>query len=118
MARLTAHTRLGRSVLCLHAERDGRDAIRRMAVRGLCRLIGRGGLGRGDTDEATAAATVFKLDVTRDQCEKRVVLSLTYVFAGLVLGASLANQNRAGIDKLSAEALYAEPLTVRITAVC
>ena len=115
MADLTAHARLGRNVLCLYAERERGYAIRRMGPR---RLVGGCRLGRGDADEATAAATVFKLDVTGDQREKCVVLALTYVFSGLVLGAALANQNRAGIDKLSAEALYAEPLAVRIAAVC
>ena len=74
--------------------------------------------GRSDADEAAAAATVFKLDVTRDQREERVVLALTDVFTGLMLRAALPNQNRAGIDQLSAEPLYAEPLSVRIAAVC
>ena len=76
-----------------------------------------GGFGGGDADEAAAAATVFKLDVAGDEREKRIVFALADVFAGLVLGAALADQNRAGIDQLSAEALYAEPLTVRIAAV-
>jgi hypothetical protein len=81
----------------------------------LQRLVG---LRRGDADEAAAPATVFKLDVTGDEREERVVFALTYVFTGLVLGATLANQNRTGIDELSTEAFYAEPLTVRIAAVC
>ena len=77
-----------------------------------------GGLGGSYADEAAAAATVFKLDVTSDKREERVVLALTDVLSGLVLGAALANQNRAGVDELSAEAFYTEPLTVRIAAVC
>jgi hypothetical protein len=77
-----------------------------------------GGLSGSYADEAATAATVFKLDVTGDEREERVVLALTDIFTGLVLGAALANQNGAGIDKLSAEALYAEPLAVRIAAVC
>jgi len=82
------------------------------------KLVDGGGLGRGDADEAAAAATIFELDVTSDQREERVVLALTDIFTGLMLGAALANQNRAGIDELSAEAFYAESLTVRIAAVC
>jgi len=82
------------------------------------RLVGGGGLGWGNADEPAAAATVFKLDVTGDQREKRVVLALPDVFTSLVLGAALANQNRAGVDQLPAEALHSKPLTVRIAAVC
>jgi hypothetical protein len=74
--------------------------------------------GGSDADKAAAAATVFKLDVTGNEREERIVLALTDVFARLVLGAALANQNRAGVDELSAETLYAEPLSVRIAAVC
>jgi hypothetical protein len=81
-------------------------------------LVSGGGLGRGDADEAAAAATVFKLNVTGNQREQRVVFALANVFAGLMPGAALANQNRAGVDELSTETLYAEPLTVRIAAVC
>ena len=76
------------------------------------------GLGGGDADEAAAAPTVLELDVTSDQREKRVVLALPHIFSGLMLGAALANQDRAGVDELSAEALYAQPLPVGIAAVC
>src|SRR5258708_37616115 len=63
-------------------------------------------------DEASTAAAVFKLDVPGDQREERVVLALADVFAGLVFGAALANQNRACVDQLAAEALYSQPLAV------
>src|ERR1043166_5847975 len=66
----------------------------------------------GDADEAAAAAAVFELDQAGDQCEQRVVLALGYVFAGLVFGATLANQNRASVDQLASKTLYAEPLAV------
>jgi hypothetical protein len=55
--------------------------------------------------------------VTCDQREERIVLAFADVFAGLVLGATLANQDRARIHQLATETLYAEPLTVRIAAV-
>ena len=51
----------------------------------------------------------------RKQC---VVFALTDVLAGLVLGAALTHENCAGVDELSAKALYAESLPVRIAAVC
>jgi hypothetical protein len=43
---------------------------------------------------------------------------MTDVHASLMLGASLPNQDRPGINQLSAEALDAQALTVRIAAVC
>ena len=63
-------------------------------------------------DEAPVAAPVHKLDMTSDERKKRVVLALTDVFAGLVLGAALAHQDCAGVDELTAEALDAQPLSV------
>ena len=68
--------------------------------------------GGRNTDEASTAAAVFELDVAGDQSEERVVLTETHIVAGLVLGAALANQNRAGINQLAAEALHAKPLAV------
>src|SRR4030095_1143714 len=82
-------------------------------------LVGGAGGSRGsDADEAPAASAVFKLDVSSDQREQRVVLALAYIVASLMLGASLANQDGAGINQLAAETLYAQPLAVRIAAVC
>jgi hypothetical protein len=69
-------------------------------------------------NEAAVAAPVFELYEARNKREERVVLALTDVFSRLVLGAALAHQNGAGIDELPAEALDAQPLTVRIAAVC
>jgi hypothetical protein len=70
-----------------------------------------------DADEAAVAATVLKPDVAGYEREESVVFALADVFAGLVLGAALAHENRAGVDELAAEALYAEPLSVRVAAV-
>ena len=61
-------------------------------------LVGGGGLGRGDADEASTTASVFEFDVTGDESEERVVLALADVFAGLVLGAALANQDRSCVE--------------------
>ena len=75
----------------------------------LQRLLVRGG---NDADKASATALVFKFHVAGDEREQRVVLALPNVFAGLVLCAALANDNRARVDELAAESLYAKPLTV------
>src|SRR5215470_15061466 len=72
---------------------------------------------RGHADEAATAPAVFELDVPGDQREQRVVLALPHVFARLVPGAALANQNGARVHQLPAEALHAQPLAVRIAAV-
>jgi hypothetical protein len=76
------------------------------------------GFGWRDADEASTAAAVFELDVTGNEREQRVVFALPDVLTRLVLRAALAHQNRASIDQLASEALYPEPLTVRIAAVC
>src|SRR6266851_8760947 len=81
----------------------------------------RSGLGlrsRLDADEAAVTALVFELYEAGNEREKRVVLALTDVFSRLVLGAALAHQNCAGVDELPAKALDAQPLAVRIAAVC
>ncbi len=70
--------------------------------------------GRGwlDADEAPVTATVGELHYAGDEGEERVVLALANVFARLVARAALADENRASVDELSAEALYAQPLSV------
>src|SRR6266478_5510318 len=81
----------------------------------------RGGLGlssRQDADEAAVTAPVLELHEASNHREERVVLALPDIFSGLVLGAALAHQDRAGVDQLPAEALDAQPLPVRIAAVC
>ena len=57
-------------------------------------------------------ATVGELHYAGDESEERVVFSLANVFASLVARAALANENRASVDELSAEAFYAEALPV------
>jgi hypothetical protein len=75
-------------------------------------------IGWLDADEPAVPAFVFELHVAGDEREKRVVLALADVFAGLVLRAALPDENRARVDELSAETLYTQSLTVRIAAVC
>lgn len=69
-------------------------------------------------DKAAVPAFVLEFHVAGNESEQRVVLALAHVFAGLVPGAALPHQNCARIDELPAEALYAQPLSVRIAAVC
>jgi hypothetical protein len=71
-----------------------------------------------DADEAAMAALVRELHIAGDKREERVVLALANVFSSLVPRTALAYENRASVDELAAEALYAEPLSVRIAAVC
>jgi hypothetical protein len=71
-----------------------------------------------DADEAAMPAPVCELHVTGDERKERVILALADVLARLVACAALAHENGARIDELTAEALYAQPLTVRIAAVC
>src|SRR5215475_13749083 len=63
---------------------------------------------RNDANKPPATALVFELHMAGDEREQRVVLALTHVFAGLMLRAPLANENRACIDELAAETLYAK----------
>jgi hypothetical protein len=67
---------------------------------------------RDDADESPATALVFELNVAGDEREQRIVFALPDIFAGLVLRAALTNDDRARVDELTAETLYAKPLTV------
>ena len=84
-----------------------------------CRLI-RPGLGRCwlNADEPPLAAPVLELHEARNHGVQGVIAAPPNIFPGLMLGAALAHQDRPGIDELSAEALYAQPLSVRIAAIC
>src|ERR1700676_2405054 len=68
--------------------------------------------GRLHADKAPVAALVLELDDAGDQRVQRVVLTLSDVDARLMLGAALANEDGSSINKFSAEALHAQPLTV------
>ncbi len=69
-------------------------------------------LGWLDADEAAVPPLIGELHVPGDKREERVVLALAYVFPSLVPRAALAHEDRACIDELTAEALYAQPLSV------
>src|SRR5260370_38730572 len=79
---------------------------------------GRGLVGGLGGDGGGGGALVFELHEAGNHGVKRIVLALPDIFSGLVLGSALAHQNRAGVDQLPAEALDAQPLAVRIAAVC
>src|SRR6266581_1790529 len=79
---------------------------------------GLGLLRRLNADKATVTALVLKLYIAGHEREECVVTAAPDVFAGLMPGAALTHQNRACVDELPAKALDAQPLTVRIAAVC
>src|SRR4051812_39898534 len=68
-------------------------------------------------DDVYAAAFAVEENLAIDQCEERVIFALTDAFAGVEFGAELADDDVAGDDFLSAEALYAAALTVGIPTV-
>ena len=51
------------------------------------------------------------------QCEERVVVSATHVYAGVELSSHLTNQNAAGRYGLSAKTLHAAALRIGVAAV-
>lgn len=51
------------------------------------------------------------------QCEQGVVFATTDVLAGMEVGATLANNDVAGDDVLTTEALHAKSLGMRVAAV-
>src|SRR2546430_16295690 len=63
-----------------------------------------------DADKAAVTALVLELHESGNHREERVVLALTDVLSGLMLGAALPYQNRAGVNELPTEALDAQPL--------
>jgi hypothetical protein len=73
--------------------------------------------GRLNYYEATAGATIHKLDHAADLREKSVVFAAADVGAGFDPRAALAHDNGPAGDQLSAESLYAQPLRIRVAAV-
>src|SRR5215475_6202923 len=72
--------------------------------------------GRHDADDLAATASA-ELDVTRAECEQRVVTAAPDLVARVELGAALPHQDLAGVDQLPAVALDPEPLRGRVAAV-
>ena len=65
----------------------------------------------------TILALALELDGTVNQSEQGVILADTNVDTGMDVGASLANQNVAGQNKLTVSALNAQTLSLGITTV-
>jgi hypothetical protein len=69
--------------------------------------------GRDDVYVNLACAAFgFKVNHSVNQREEGVVSSAAYVFAGVQLGAALANEDVTREHTLTAKTLYAAPLTV------
>ena len=62
-------------------------------------------------------AHALELDLTVDQSEQGVVAADPDVVAGMDVGASLANQNVAGLAFLASEYLQTQSFALRFTAV-
>src|ERR1700710_681346 len=86
---------------------DGASPVRGRSDRDL--------VGDDADDPATLAGT--ELDVAGDQGEQRVVAAAADVQAGVEVRAALADEDLAGVDELTTEALHAEALSVGVAAV-
>ncbi len=62
-----------------------------------------------------ARRLLAELDGTVYQCEQRVILTDTHVLTRVVNGASLANDDVAGLSELTTEKLHTESLALRLT---
>src|SRR5450631_3518213 len=69
-------------------------------------------LGRVHADEAPVAAFVFEFHDAGNQRKQGVVFALPHIHARLMLGPTLADQNRSRVDTLPAEPLDAQPLSM------
>src|SRR6266571_8499386 len=70
-----------------------------------------------DADAAPVLAHPFVVDVARDGREQGVVAAYADAASGRDLRAALADQDRSGVDELSAVDLHPEHLRVRVAAV-
>src|SRR5690606_8544953 len=70
--------------------------------------------GCDDVDDL-AAALGAELDGARLESEQRVVAATADARAGVEVGAALTDEDLAGADGLTAEALHAESLCVGVT---
>src|SRR5713226_5329576 len=74
-------------------------------------------LRSSNADKPSVPPLILKLHVPRHQRVQRIVLALPNVHASLMLRPALPHQNRSRIHKLSAKALHAQPLSMRIPPV-
>jgi len=63
-----------------------------------------------NADELAGAPLVFKLYDSIDQCEQRIILAAADIVAGFPLSATLARDDVAAENSLTAKLLEAEPL--------
>ena len=74
-----------------------------------------GSLERDVDHAATAAGAEF--DLAGAQREQGVVATTSNALTGVEVGATLANEDLAGVDLLATEPLHAEALAVRVATV-
>src|SRR5690606_4328380 len=94
--------------------RERRTRLPAGEVRSASRKIRSG--DRNDVHDLAAAAGA-ELDGTRQQREQRVVAATAHARAGVEVGAALTDQDLTRADDLTAEALHAEPLGIRVATV-
>src|ERR1700712_940975 len=95
-----------------HEERRGLDGRSDRSLGS-----GSDGSDTGNDVDDLAAALLAELDRTGRQREQGVVATTADVDAGVEVGAALADDDLAGLDDLTAEALDAEVLRVRVATV-
>src|SRR5713226_2127942 len=96
---------------CPEVKPKGLCAFPNLIYRSLSRLRS------SNADKSPVPPLILKLHVPRHQRVQRIVLALPNVHASLMLRPALPNQNRPGIHKLSAKALHAQSLPMRIPPV-
>ena len=70
-----------------------------------------------NADFLSSAYHRFEFNLTVDKCEKGVIGATADVVAGMDLGASLAEKDVAGSNKLTVLSLYTETLRLTVTTV-
>src|SRR5713226_10218890 len=96
---------------CPEVKPKGLCAFPNLIYRSLSRLRS------SNADKSPVPPLILKLHVPRHQRVQRIVLALPDIYARLMLRPALPNQNRSRIHKLSAKALHAQPLPMRIPPV-
>ena len=70
-----------------------------------------------NADELSRPALVFKLHDAVDQCEQRIILAAADIVAWFPLGTTLARDDVAAENSLTAKLLQTEPLRLRVATV-
>src|SRR5229473_1550518 len=74
-------------------------------------------LRSSNANKPPVSPLILKLHIPRHHRVQSIVLALPDIHASLMLRPALPNQNRSRIHKLSAKALHAQPLSMRIPPV-